>query len=305
MRSRFGLVGAVVLLVCDPLLPGSAAAEPLLLSGSPRDAVLRTIDAADGSTVGASVTITLANPSPPPDNLILTGVTGLVRHPQTGTLYALVRIQGRTNPDLVTLDESTGVATSLGNTTQKFAGIAFASDGTLYAVSGDGAIVAEQLFTLSTSNASATLIIGLGDGSDGETIAFNPDDGLLYHASGIGTPNQSINGEIFQTIDPDTLVVTDVTLSGFDYEELTALAFSGGGFFAGDLGDSDVDMPRFFRITTGGAVTFLGDMDHVAKGFALALPPPAVPALPAAMLVLLAGLLLTLGARRIRGTSSR
>ena len=44
-------------------------------------------------------------------------------------------------------------------------------------------------------------------------------------------------------------------LSGFDYEELTALAFSDGGFFAGDLGDASVDMPGFFRITTGGADT--------------------------------------------------
>jgi hypothetical protein len=298
------LVAALAPLVCGVLLPGSALAEPLFLSVSPRDAVLRTIDAANGTTVAASVTITLANPSPPPDNLVLTGVPGLARHPQTDTLYALVRIQGRTNPDLVTLDEWTGVATSLGNTTQKFAGITFASDGTLYAVSGDGAIVPERLFTLNTTDASATLITDLGDGSDGETIAFNPDDGLIYHASGIGMPNQSQNGEIFQTIDPDTLAVTDLTLSGFDYEELTALAFSGGGFFAGDLGDSAVDMPRFFRVTTGGAVTFLGDMDHVSKGFAPPLAPPAVPALQAAMVAALSGLLLMLGCRSLRAAPS-
>ena len=155
-------------------------------------------------------------------------------------------------------------------------GMAFASDGTLYAVTGDGGGVPESLFTLSTIDASSTLIMELGSGSDGETLAFNPDDGLLYHASGIGTPNNP-NGEKFETVDPDTLAVTNVPLSGFDYEELTALSFLDGGFFAGDLGNAAFDDPGFFRISTGGVVTFLGDMDHVSKGFVLVHEPTPTP----------------------------
>jgi hypothetical protein len=150
--------------------------------------------------------------------------------------------------------------------------MAFASDGTLFAVTGDGGGVPESLFILSTVDASSSLVRELGAGSDGETLAFNPDDGLLYHASGIGTPNNP-NGEKFETVDPDTLIVTNVPLSGFDYEELASLTFLDGGFYAGDLGNAAFDDPGFFRITTGGAVTFLGNMDHVSKGLVLMLGP--------------------------------
>ena len=168
-------------------------------------------------------------------------------------------------------------------------------------MTGDGGGVPESLFTLSTADASSSLVMELGAGSDGETLAFNPDDGLLYHASGIGAPNppNSENGEIFETIDPDTLAVTNVPLSGFDYEELTALTFSDGGFFAGDLGDSAVDMPRFFRITTGGAVIFLGNMDHVTKGLVPVAPPPPVPALQNPIIGALVLALMLVGGARI------
>ena len=307
MRFRIGSIGAFALLALGVLQPGAAGADPFLLSVSRCQSVilicppalLRTVDAADGSTVSASVTITV----PGPPALTVRGATGLAQHPQTGTFFALLQIQGRSFPELVTLDETTGIATSIGNTSDKFAGIAFAADGTLYGVSGDGGAVPESLYTLSTADASATLVLQLGNGSDGETIAFNPDDGLLYHASGIGQPNQSANGEILEKIDLVTLNVTNVPLSGFDYEELASLTFSQGGFYAGDLGDSAVDMPGLLRITTGGAVTFLGDLDHVARGLAPVLPPPAIPAVPTSLLGLLAVSLLALGRQRLPASS--
>jgi len=274
MRSDLSSLTVVVLLVLGMLGTVPAGAGDLLLSvspggpGAPRvpDPFLRTVDSADGSTVpGATVAVTLAGE-------IVIGATGLARHPQTGTLFAMLKLEGTSFRRLVTLDEWTGVATSVGNTGNKFAGIAFASDGTLYAVTGDGGGVPESLFTLSTVDGSSSLIRELGAGSDGETLAFNPDDGFLYHASGIGTPNHP-NGEQFETIDLDTLVTTNVPLSGFDYEELTSLTFLDGDFFAGDLGNAAFDDPGFFHITTGGVVTFLGNMDHVSKGLVLALEP--------------------------------
>ena len=276
MRSDRSLLAVVVPCILGMLASAPAGAEGLLLSVAPGggtrppDPLLRKIDPADGSTVpGASVAITLSG-------AVVIGATGLARDPQTGVLYALLKIEGTSFRRLVTLDEWTGVATDIGDTGNRFAGIAFASDGTLYAVTGDGGGIPESLFTLSTIDASSTLVRELGAGSDGEALAFNPDDGLLYHASGIGTPNNP-NGEKFETVDPDTLVVTNVPLSGFDYEELTSLTYLDGGFFAGDLGDASVDMPGFFRISTAGEVTFLGDMDHVAKGLVLAATPTATP----------------------------
>jgi len=272
MRLILGSLTVVLLLALGMLGAVPAGAGDLLLSvspggpGAPRtpDPFLRLVDSVDGSTVaGESVAITLAGE-------VVIGGSGLARHPQTGTLFALLKLEGTSFRRLVTLDEWTGVATDVGDTGNRFAGMAFASDGTLYAVTGDGGGVPESLFTLSTFDASSSLVRELGAGSDGETLAFNPDDGLLYHASGIGTPNNP-NGEKFETVDPDTLIVTNVPLSGFDYEELTSLTFLDGGFFAGDLGNSAFDDPGFFRITTAGAVTFLGNMDHVSKGLVFAL----------------------------------
>lgn len=253
------MLSAIALLVWGAPMPRSADAGPLLLSVSSRDDVLRKVDSADGSTVDATVIITL-------EGLIVLRSTGLARDPLTGTLYTLLRVQGRSFPVLATLDETTGVATMIGNTSDRFAGLAFTDDGTLYAISGDGGAVPESLFILNPSNASATLVLQLGNGSDGETIAFNPDDGLLYHASGIGNQNQTVNGEIFETIDLSTLAVTNVPLSQDDYQEATALMFWDGGFLTGDIGDVSVDMPGFYHISAAGVVAFLGDMDHVTKG---------------------------------------
>jgi len=284
MHPRF--VALCVALSFAWLAPASAVAERLLSispggGNRPPDALLRTIDSANGSTVpGASVTITLAGRT-------VLGGTGLARHPQSGIVYALLKIQGSSFRRLVELDEHTGVATDIGDTGHRFAGIAFASNGTLYAIEGDGGGVPEALFTLNTSDASSALFQQLSAGSDGETIAFDPDDGRLYHGSGIGTPNH-VNGEKFEKIDLSSHAVTNIPLSGFDYEELSALTYSGGGFFAGDVGSAAVDMPRFFRITAQGAVTLLGNMDHVSKGLVVAAPPPLVPAMPLPMGIALA-----------------
>ena len=239
-------------------LPAFAQAAPELLSVSPRSAVLRTIDAADGSTLDG-VVITL------PGEIVL-GATGLARDPQTGTIYALLKLLGGMPArELATLDPDTGVATSVGDTGEAFAAITVASDGTLYGITGDGAAVPQALYTLSKVDATPTFLTSFGAAeesvTDGEALAYL--DGLLYRASGIGPPNSA---EIFQTIQPGTLTLVNVPLSGFDYEELTALVQLGGGFYAGDLGDADVDMPRLFRITPAGVVSFLGDMDHVSKG---------------------------------------
>jgi hypothetical protein len=218
--------------------------------------------------VDYSVTITMTGST-------VTGANGLARDPLTDTVYALLKLQGNSFRELVTLNEVTGVATSIGNTGDLLSGIAFADDGTLYGVSGDGAATAESLYTVSTIDGSTTFEVELGNGSDGETLAFNSDDGLLYHASGIGTPNST---EIFETVDPDnSFAVAGVTLSGNNYEELTSLTYANGGFIAGDKGDINFDDPGLFSITAGGGVTFLGDMDHVSKGLVL-LPEPALAA---------------------------
>ena len=93
----------------------------------------------------------------------------------------------------VTINPATGVATSIGDTGDQFVGLAFNSSGTLFAVVGDkrntagGGLPPETLFILNTSNAAPTQVLVLGRGNDGEAIGFNPNDGLIYHASGNDT----------------------------------------------------------------------------------------------------------------------
>jgi hypothetical protein len=266
MKVNAELSKTAPLLVLGLLLSGPAGASDLLLSVSARDAILRQVISPRVSTVDDSVTITLTGST-------VTGATGLARDPLTDTLYALLKLQGTDFRELVTLNESTGEAESRGNTGENLAGIAFADDGTLYGVSGDGAVTAETLYTVNTEDGSITFAVQLGNGSDGETLAFNPDDGFLYHASGIGAPNST---EIFETVDPDnSFAVANVSLSGDDYEELTSLTYADGSFFAGDRGNLNFDDPGLFSITTGGVSTFIGSMDHVSKGLVY-LPEPAL-----------------------------
>jgi outer membrane protein assembly factor BamB len=139
----------------------------------------------------------------------------------------------------------------------------------LWGVTGDGASTnAESLFTINTTNASATFVTALGNGTDGEAIAFNPNDGQIYHLSGRGEiPTVDA---IFERIDPTTLLVTPIPYTGFRgqdpafAEEALAITFapSTGNFLVADL-DS-----FFYNLTPTGIVTELGQLDHTSKGLA-------------------------------------
>lgn len=140
---------------------------------------------------------------------------------------------------------------------------------TLVGVTGDGAVNnPASLFTIDPSDASTSFLMSLGSGGGaGEAIGFNPDDDLLYHASGDTSP-------IWERIDPSVPTVVssgpftgdgassekramvhdpatgrflvadsnnqllDTTLSGVGTavgttpESLKGLAFSGGALYA-------------------------------------------------------------------------
>jgi hypothetical protein len=153
------------------------------------------------------------------------------------------------------------VATNVGLTGDCFAGIAFHSNGTLYGVTGDGAAIRESLFTLSTATGAATFLRVLGNGTGGEVIAFNPNDALIYHASGCDICGLSV----FESINPVSLVVTNIPQSGLAHKEITALTHSDGTTLL------MVDLDNFlFAITTNGVVSLRGGspLNHQAKGLA-------------------------------------
>jgi hypothetical protein len=116
----------------------------------------------------------------------------------------------------------------------------------------------------------------LGRGNDGEAIGFNRHDGLIYHASGNDTGgdgcqpfNSSLCREIFESINPNNLAVTNIPISGNytprteSYLEVGALTHFSGNILL--LADTD---QKLYKMSTAGVLTLVGAMDHVSKGLA-------------------------------------
>jgi hypothetical protein len=122
----------------------------------------------------------------------------------------------------------------------------------LYGVTGDGASVPETLYKLDQTNATSTPVSSLGNGNDGEVIAYNPVDGQMYHWSGTGFGAGA--DQVMERIDLGSLNVTNITLSGdVPTNEMWAATFdSGNGSFLAISGGGA------YSITTTGVVTFLG-----------------------------------------------
>jgi hypothetical protein len=128
----------------------------------------------------------------------------------------------------------------------------------LYGISGDGASTPESLHTLSQIDASATFNLALGAGDDGEAIAYNSTDGLMYHFS--GPTDQKMDA-----IDLSTHTVTDVPRTGPAMGEVTAATFDAA---SGDFFVTTLDW-QMYRVTSGGAATKIADdMGFTIKGLA-------------------------------------
>ncbi len=155
----------------------------------------------------------------------VSGANGMAVHPLTDEVYVLLKLQGVTGRMLGTIDLTTGEAITIGNLGDNFAGIAFDNNGTLYGVTGDGANVSESFYSINTATATPTFLRALGGGSDGEAIAYNPDDGLMYHTSGRDT------NSVWESIDLATLTVTNIIQTGFNYDEVFGLTYQGDGIF--------------------------------------------------------------------------
>lgn len=235
----------------------SHAATPRLLTVSPADDILREIDPNTGATLS---TINMAITG---STSVITQGHGLAVDPTNGSLYAMVSLLGQSAKELLQVDPATGACIDIGNTLEKFAGITFDSSGQLWGISGDGGFVSEALYKIDKSTAVSTLVIQLGNGSVGESIAFNPFDGKLYHGSGLGAINDPLNGQILETVDPVTLAVTPVTLSGGPRNGLQCLArLDATTLYSVDF------TPTLLEISTSGVVTAVGTLDHLAKGIA-------------------------------------
>lgn len=267
-------------------VPSHAIAQsttPKLYSVDRASAQLRELNPATAATI-STVTMFMAGRT-------ITGGTGLAADPTTGKFYALLRLEPfvREHPSvrqLVTVDVATGVVTDIGSTggsgNLSFADLAFDASGTLYAVTGDGSpSLPRTLFTLNKSTGAATFFMALGNGDDGESIAYNPDTGLLYHSSGknesgqIPPPGSLFFESISLTTKAAPTRIPLTTATGAAINEAAAFTYAGGGAFIwSNLDFNQTLVFRLTRVTTAGVVSFIGTTDHVPTGLAF------VPTLP-------------------------
>ena len=258
--------------------------------------LLEIIDTATATTLSA-ISMTL------PGYVVYSG-NGLARDPLTGKLYVIItgvpagpspvaaaspvkskrRKRGASGPAigpadgpsgriLGTVCPSSGEVTYIGHTGDFFAAIAFDDTGTLWGVTGDGAIQPETLFTIDTTTGASTLVAALGNGSYGELLGFNPVDGLLYHGSGnqwwSGLPN------ILETIDPlnPTAIPMGLPLpSPLDVDETNALSSyqpSINGFYWASGYNPSVGANGLYVLTPGGSSVHIGNVSQPIKGLAV------------------------------------
>lgn len=240
LRPIWGVVVAL-------LLSAAVLADSPTLYAVDRDTnLLRAIDPTTGATLW-SIPMTSAAGA-------ITGANGLCRDPVSGDLWVVCRIGG--GRWIGRVDPCTGNVTMSGNTGINFAGIACGNDGTLYGVSGDGASPSETLFTLDKATGAATVLLALGNGNDGEAIAFHPGNGLIYHASGLGI-------QVFESVDPVGLTVTNVGQSGQAHGEILSLChWVGNNLLACDLASN------LFVVSTAGHYAQAGSLGFACKGLA-------------------------------------
>lgn len=267
------------------MLP-AAAQSPVLWGADP---FANAFFAINQTTAAAVTTRSVSLPG-----FTVTGINALASDPSSGLVYIIAKVTGGRR--LATLDLATGNATSVGALADNFSTLAFTTAGVLYAVTGDGATVPETLYTLNKTTAAATFVLTLGNGADGEIIAFNPVNGLMYHWSGNTT-------NIFESINLTTLAVTPIAQSGASHGEVFGAVWNpqAGNFFITDISS------QLFTQTTAGFVTLLGTggaADY--RGLALVAPPPAsgIPTLSQWGLIFLTSLLLFVGTYKLKSRAT-
>lgn len=204
---------------------------------------------------------TLASLSPTSGGSI-TQCNGLAAHPCTGELAAVVQ-HGSAFGRSIAIIDSNGNASVLGNTGDLVASIAFDDNGTLFAVTGDGANTSETLYTVDLSDGSLTFFQTLGNGSDGEAIAYCPDNGLMYHWSGWSSVLSSL---VFESINLNNNAVTNIGMTGtVSPTSVQSATYVGNGQFFISFHNNN----GFAFVDTSGAIVTAGYSSTVGiKGMA-------------------------------------
>ena len=140
-----------------------------LLGVTSSDATLYSIDRATAAVTTLG-TLTISGD-------VVDWCNGLARDPISGTVYAVATLGSNVGRErtLTQLDANALTLTSVAVLSEDgVAGITFLPDGTLIAVTGDGATNPEELWSVDKATGAMTLIMPLGDGANGEAITAVP-----------------------------------------------------------------------------------------------------------------------------------
>lgn len=206
---------------------------------------LRTVDPTTGLTLTAVPT---AFP-----------MQGLAIDPVSGNAYVVDQGFPRS---LYLINLTTGATTLIGSTGLQISGLTMDASGNLYGIEGDGGTTPGSLHAISTVTAGATLLATYGSpGADGEEIAWNPADGLIYR----------LDRQLLSSIDPNA-AFAETAIVNTGVCEINGMGFSPSG----DILASSI-CNTFNSITTAGVVTALPALDHQASDIAMGPPPPPSP----------------------------
>ena len=175
------------------------------------------------------------------------GVTAMARHPVTGTVYVIAKVNGVPGRAFGTIDLASG-AISVISSVDRFSSLEFLPDGTLHGVTGAHATVSKTLYTIDTTTGVPTLVGALGHGADGEVICYDSDAALMYHWTGGGSSIM----ESFPLATP--LVVTNVSPGISGLGEVFGCRYLGGHtFLVHDIGS------HVRTVTSAGVISTLPD----------------------------------------------
>jgi uncharacterized repeat protein (TIGR01451 family) len=184
---------------------------------------------------------------------------GLARHPVTGEFWAILGLSGQTGRELVTVNPLTGVASSVGDTGDYIAGLAFDGAGVLYGLTGNGGSNPRQLFTLDQTDGTPTLFLDISAGTQawsGVGLAYHPEDGMLYVTTGNQVLAVDPTGPSFAPVDLCR------TLSYFYANAATSMDAT-SLLLTNDWGN-------LFRLDVAtGIGGIVGNLDHPSKGLVL------------------------------------